>query len=364
MPTYACVPAPDHFTGIANGLTFRTDRPESRSAALAIFENLNTLLFGSRGGVSISEAFRMTWEHGGRSGYVNFAQMVRGQSYVDALRSETDANALRDLTLSIIRDYVTTNIAPISFDESGQNEIDRNVCRFLRHLSCLRSWRQQYGESTLKLNQSVSVYLNTSAADARFVNHPDQDIPMAVRLTDNRYEQPIVFRVAMDQGHAIVRVNRHGFFQIDRGDAPIRHLRTVNVADDSIERRLLITLMQHPQAVTGRAIAAFCQVNNGRSWFGGVMTTPATRRAGMSVRVFRGLYRGLGDETLTSFARQFPRPARGWRESDRVAHGPAYPATARVIRRRARLWNWNAIPTDVAAIMSRDLELHLDDPTE
>jgi hypothetical protein len=35
-----------------------------------------------------------------------------------------------------------------------------------------------------------------------------------------------------------------------------------------------------------------------------------------------------------------------------------------VIRRRARLWNWNAIPAEVAAIMSRDLELHLDEPTE
>jgi hypothetical protein len=116
------------------------------------------------------------------------------------------------------------------------------------------------------------------------------------------------------------------------------------------------------------ALSEHCRANHGRSWFGEILVTPSTRRCGMNRRQYETSFRfPSGIRTFTAFARNQPRVASGWRNRDAAHHGDQYPArptTARVIRRRARLWNWDAIPSDVAAIMSRDLELHLDDPTE
>jgi hypothetical protein len=109
--------------------------------------------------------------------------------------------------------------------------------------------------------------------------------------------------------------------------------------------------------------AGYASRSGGRTAFGarGFLTTPLSRRAGMTKQWFLRIF-GANDfgPTVREYA---PPLARNWREGlhaemRRVGLNPPAP------RVRTRPWDWSRIPAAVAEIMQRDLTLHLDEPTE
>jgi hypothetical protein len=125
----------------------------------------------------------------------------------------------------------------------------------------------------------------------------------------------------------------------------------------------LILCQVNIRPVVLRALRTYADANRGLGWFGNVLTTPMTRRAGLTQYQWN-IRLGFNRSDFAAHSRTLPRLPRGWRVSEAAANGLPVPTTARRIRAAARAWDWDRIPTDVSAIMLSDLQLDLSDPTE
>jgi hypothetical protein len=368
MPTPYLTPAllpPTFVRGIYSHQGFRVENNQARDAIIAATETL--LTFATTDSVlTFRERFVDAWsslhDSNVRRQMIAIAAMIAGDCYCDKWSDASQTSeSLCDATLQIVSALLTTHFGGFDVDVAVGNDFSRAIRKSQNHYREFDTTCGSYrlAERFLKITDRVSMEVGNSCQDRGFVNASPDHLQFGEGL---RWYTAVVFRV----GDRTVRVDCFGNCQIAEGDYRVFNLRSVNMAVESIASVVAVLMALNAPSMTSRALANYCAANCGRSFLGGIMTTPGSRRCGITVRHWRRMYRySLPFARFTAFAANFPRPVRNWRESDARFHGNAYPvATARTIRRRARLWNWNAIPTEVAAIMARDLELHLEDPTE
>lgn len=110
------------------------------------------------------------------------------------------------------------------------------------------------------------------------------------------------------------------------------------------------------------ALRDYADRNCGFSWTDGQrLTTPLGRRSGARAAQWRYWWGLYASEFGPWVRANLPVIPRDWRARDAercVAAG----LTAAPARTRPTAWNWNRIPAEVAAIMERDLTLHLEEP--